>query len=208
MSSGLLFLYVDGKESTRQIGIRCCQFSFQRLMCRAWASIGWIGKRGWNLSIRIRGLITVSIMPLCTQLFNFRLTLHFWVRSWCSRIVLPTLLILVLVDVLFILDLLVVFGVCPHGRSADWLGDYQDNPSKDKERRKNLEILSNLIDSNRAYGDFYEQKGLLPPWKTHNVPIVLAEQIYFPQYLQLYYLGVASIGRGFSLLELLLGHWS
>ncbi|KAI5317058.1 hypothetical protein L3X38_036765 [Prunus dulcis] len=49
-----------------------------------------------------------------------------------------------------ILDLAVIFGFRPHGRSADWLGDFQDDYSKDKERRKNLEILSSIIDSSRA----------------------------------------------------------
>lgn len=46
-----------------------------------------------------------------------------------------------------ILDIAVVFGFRPHGRNANWLGDFQDDPSKDKDRRKNLEILSGIIDS-------------------------------------------------------------
>ncbi|KAL6279453.1 hypothetical protein ACE6H2_016334 [Prunus campanulata] len=53
-----------------------------------------------------------------------------------------------------ILDLAVIFGFRPHGRSADWLGDFEDGPSQEKERKKNLEVLIDLIGSNRAYGAF------------------------------------------------------
>ncbi|CAB4298963.1 unnamed protein product [Prunus armeniaca] len=53
-----------------------------------------------------------------------------------------------------ILDLAVIFRFRPHGRSADWLGDFQECPSKKQERKKNHEILSGLIGSNRAFGAF------------------------------------------------------
>ncbi|CAB4268413.1 unnamed protein product [Prunus armeniaca] len=53
-----------------------------------------------------------------------------------------------------ILDLVVIFGFRPHGQSADWLGDFQENPLKEQERKENLEILSGLIGSNRVYGAF------------------------------------------------------
>lgn len=49
-----------------------------------------------------------------------------------------------------------IFGFRPHGRNADLLGDFQGDPSKEKEkeRKKNFEVLSRLIGSNRAYGAF------------------------------------------------------
>ncbi|PQQ06234.1 uncharacterized protein Pyn_04914 [Prunus yedoensis var. nudiflora] len=53
-----------------------------------------------------------------------------------------------------ILDLAVIFGFRPHGRSVDWLGDFEGGPSQEKERKKNLEVLISLIGSNRAYGAF------------------------------------------------------
>ncbi|CAB4268889.1 unnamed protein product [Prunus armeniaca] len=53
-----------------------------------------------------------------------------------------------------VLDLAVIFGFRPHGRSTDWLGDFQDDPLKEPERRKNLETLSGQIGSTRAFGAF------------------------------------------------------
>ncbi|CAL9028866.1 unnamed protein product [Prunus brigantina] len=35
-----------------------------------------------------------------------------------------------------ILDLDMIFGFQPHGRSANWFGDFQDDPSKDREEKE------------------------------------------------------------------------
>ncbi|VVA36095.1 PREDICTED: LOC109949315 [Prunus dulcis] len=61
-----------------------------------------------------------------------------------------------------ILDVAVIFGFHPHGWSADWLRDFQEDPSKEKDRKKNFKVLSGLIGSNRTYralmGAFKDQK--------------------------------------------------
>ncbi|CAB4286045.1 unnamed protein product [Prunus armeniaca] len=51
-------------------------------------------------------------------------------------------------------DLTRQIGFRPHGRSADWLGDFQDDPSNDKERPKNLEILYGIMGSSQSLGAF------------------------------------------------------
>ncbi|CAL2270561.1 unnamed protein product [Prunus armeniaca] len=100
-----------------------------------------------------------------------------------------------------ILDLAVVFGFRPYGRSADWLGDFQDDPSKDKERKKSIETLFGIIVSSRAYGAFvrdFMNKEVDYTHGEHIMFLVLAEQIHISQCLQLYYNGVAPTSKGSS----------
>lgn len=75
-----------------------------------------------------------------------------------------------------ILDLAVIFGFRPHRQSADWLGDFQENPSREKERKKNLEVLSGLIGSNWAYGAF------MGAFLDQPVDYPHGEHVMFPMY--------------------------
>ncbi|CAL9004886.1 unnamed protein product [Prunus brigantina] len=71
-----------------------------------------------------------------------------------------------------ILDLAVIFRFRPHGQSADWLRDFQECPSKEQEQKKNLEILSGLIGSNRDFGAFMAE-GLASHRDIATGPLVL-----------------------------------
>ncbi|BBN67523.1 hypothetical protein Prudu_102S002000, partial [Prunus dulcis] len=59
---------------------------------------------------------------------------------------------------------------------ADWLGDFQEDPSKEKDRKKNFEVLSGLIGSNRAY------RALMEAFKDQKVDYPHGEHMMFLMY--------------------------